>query len=472
MQPTGTILVVCSDPSSRQELATLLDSEGYRLLHADDPAEAAVLAAENPPDLLFLAASLSVFCQALRDDPALAQVPILAAVREGDLTTREKVLEHGADDFISRPFDAFELLARVRTFIRLSGIRRQLYDALGRHAAKVTILNKIGQVITSSLDLHETLSIIAEHAHWLLDVEATSVILSDPTSGDLWFGAAHGVTSEFVQNRRLARGKGIVHWVIEHGEMLAVQDVAQDPRFFAGWDEESGFITRSILCAPLRVKGQTIGAIEAINKAVGSFDEEDLTVMTSLAAYAAIAIENARLYRELQNHAANLEKTVERRTWQLQAERDRTQAILEAVGEAVIVTDLEGRIQYLNPAAVDLTGYRLEEVRGRTPQLWQQGETATPAPPDAEEAPGVIETQRAEIVSRHRDGSLYDAATTVAPLFDSQEAGRLIGHVCIQRDITPIKDAERLKDQFVSNVSHELRTPLSIIALISGNLDR
>ncbi|MGD8624896.1 MAG: ATP-binding protein [Anaerolineae bacterium] len=471
MQP-ATILVVCSTPSSRHELTALLAGEDYHLLHADDPAGAMILAAENPPDLIFLDATLSPACHLFRDDPALAQIPILASVPQDDLAAREKVLEQGADDFINHPFDPFELLARLRTFARLSGLRRQLYDALGRHAAKVTILNKIGQVITSSLDLGETLAIIAEHAHWLLDVEATSVILPDPESGHLWFGAAHGAAAAFVQDRRLDPGKGIAHWVIEHDELLLVEDVTQDPRFFAGWDEASGFVTRSILCVPLRVKGETIGAIEAINKVQGSFDQEDLTVMTSLAAYAAIAIENARLYKALQNHAANLEKEVDRRTQQLQAERDRTQAILEAVGEAVIVTDLEGRIQYLNPAGVELTGYTLDEARGRMPRLWQQQEEPLSRPPGTEETSSAVETQRTEIVSRRRDGSLYDAATTVAPLFDSQDAGRLIGHVCVQRDITPIKDAERLKDQFVSNVSHELRTPLSIIALISGNLDR
>jgi signal transduction histidine kinase len=67
---------------------------------------------------------------------------------------------------------------------------------------------------------------------------------------------------------------------------------------------------------------------------------------------------------------------------------------------------------------------------------------------------------------------LYDAAMTVAPLFDSEQPERLIGYVSVQRDITPIMEAERLKDQFVSNVSHELRTPLSILTLVSGNLDR
>jgi PAS domain S-box-containing protein len=347
----------------------------------------------------------------------------------------------------------------------------RLYDAIRRHIAEVTTLNKISQIITSILDLRETLAIIADHAHWLLDVAAASVILCDEERGDLWFGAASGEGSEFIRGKRLSRGQGIVNWVIRHGEPLIVPDTAQDPRFFDEWDKAMDYTTRSILCVPLKTKRQTIGAIEAINKASGPFDQEDLNLLTSIAASAAIAIENARLYRESQDHAANLEHTVAERTRELQAERDRTQAILEAVGEAVIVTDLEGRVRYLNPAAVALTGYTLQEALGRS-SLWQDDQT----PPQPREALPAVEdrsqTQRADVISRRKDGTLYDAAMTVAPLFDSQQPGRLVGHVCVQRDITPIKEAERVKDQFVSNVSHELRTPLSVIALISGNLDR
>jgi signal transduction histidine kinase len=66
---------------------------------------------------------------------------------------------------------------------------------------------------------------------------------------------------------------------------------------------------------------------------------------------------------------------------------------------------------------------------------------------------------------------MYDTAMTVAPIFDPHQPELLLGIVSVQRDITPVKKAERLKDEFVSNVSHELRTPLSIITLLSGNLD-
>jgi signal transduction histidine kinase len=64
----------------------------------------------------------------------------------------------------------------------------------------------------------------------------------------------------------------------------------------------------------------------------------------------------------------------------------------------------------------------------------------------------------------------YDAAVTVAPLFDPDDLDQLVGSVWVQRDVTPVKEAERVKDQFISNVSHELRTPLSIITLTGDNL--
>ena len=180
----------------------------------------------------------------------------------------------------------------------------RLYDAVRRHIAEVTTLNRISQVITSILDLHETLAIIADHALWLLDVAAASVILYDEACGELWFGAASGEGAEFIRGKRLSTGQGIVNWVIEHGEALLVPDVSLDPRFFGDWDAEMDFTTRSILCVPLKAKGRTIGAIEAVNKASGGFDREDLALLTSMAASAAIAIENARLYEQAQPEIA------------------------------------------------------------------------------------------------------------------------------------------------------------------------
>lgn len=161
------------------------------------------------------------------------------------------------------------------------------------------------------------------------------------------------------------------------------------------------------------------------------------------------------------------------RSLELQAERDRTRAILEALGEAVVVTDIDGYIQYLNPAAVTLTGFSVEEALGQDWRLWQTEETQTKLKGQILSTLFAGETWYGEVINRRKDGSTYDAALTIAPLFTpaNHAASTIMGFVSVQRDITPLKQAERSKNEFVSNVSHELRTPLSVITLISDNLE-
>lgn len=176
----------------------------------------------------------------------------------------------------------------------------RLYDEVRRRASELTTLNKIGQAITSSLDLHETLTIITDHITRLLGVEATSLALRHSTDGDLWFVAASGAGADFVRGKRLPINQGIVGWTIQHGEPALVPNVTQDPRFFDGFDQKSGFTTRSVLSIPLQTKGHTVGVIEVMNKHSGHFDQDDLGLLISLAAPAAAAVENAHLYHKAQ----------------------------------------------------------------------------------------------------------------------------------------------------------------------------
>ena len=155
---------------------------------------------------------------------------------------------------------------------------------------------------------------------------------------------------------------------------------------------------------------------------------------------------------------------------ELRAERDRTQAILEALGEAVVVTNDEGSIEYFNPAAVALTGFTIEEAQGQNWCLWQSEKTEEQFYDEILTSVQTGQTWRGEVVNKRKDKTQYDAALTVAPLF-APDNGHTVGFVSVQRDITPLKEAERAKNEFVSNVSHELRTPLSVLTLISDNLN-
>jgi PAS domain S-box-containing protein len=170
----------------------------------------------------------------------------------------------------------------------------------------------------------------------------------------------------------------------------------------------------------------------------------------------------------LQAERVQLEQGVAARTRELREERDRTHAVLEAIAEAVIVVDATGRIEYLNPAAAAVTGLGVD-----TPAIWGWWRTQT--------APGGLASLRAALVAgrvwrgeallQRADGTAYEAAMTVAPLFDPDAPERPIRFVSVHRDVTAVRTAERMKDQFVSNVSHELRSPVSLITMLAGNLE-
>ncbi|HMQ30476.1 MAG TPA: CHASE3 domain-containing protein [Chloroflexaceae bacterium] len=144
----------------------------------------------------------------------------------------------------------------------------------------------------------------------------------------------------------------------------------------------------------------------------------------------------------------------------------RTSAILEAVGEAVVVAAPDGQVAYLNPTARALTG---APAAGQSWwDLLPDGDGARRGAIEAALATGQV--WRGELVAERHDGGAFDAALTVAPLPDP-EGGVRAGFVVVQRDVSTERLAERLKSQFVSNVSHELRTPISVITLQLSNLD-
>jgi GAF domain-containing protein len=154
--------------------------------------------------------------------------------------------------------------------------------------------------LNSLLSLPELMSAVMQTATELLDAETSSLLLLDEANHELTFVAATGESGEAVMEQRVPSDKGIAGWVLQKGEPTIVEDVPSDPRFYAAIDRGSGFQTRSILAVPLKVRDRTIGVVEVINKRRRAlFSARDQELATALAAQAAGAIENARLYQKL-----------------------------------------------------------------------------------------------------------------------------------------------------------------------------
>jgi PAS domain S-box-containing protein len=222
--------------------------------------------------------------------------------------------------------------------------------------------------------------------------------------------------------------------------------------------------------AALRVKGRLLGILNVDSFTPNTYNDATGETVAAFANQAAIAIENAQLHDAVRRHAEDLEGRVADRTLELERERKRTAAILDAAGEGIMVTNLKGHIEYMNAAMERLTGYPASEALGQNSRLWQSGATPVSFYQKMWKTISRGEIWRGELVNRRKDGMLYDAALTIAPVFDVD--GKISGYVGVQRDISHQKELERLKDEFVSNVSHELRTPIANVKLYISLLTR
>jgi GAF domain-containing protein len=154
--------------------------------------------------------------------------------------------------------------------------------------------------LNSLLNLPDLLQAIMVTATDLLGAETSSLMLLDEEKNELTFEVATGAPGQELKDLRVPANQGIAGWVIQHNRPAVVDDVASDSRFYEKIDHASGFTTRTLLAVPLKSRDRLIGVVEVINKqANGRFTPRDQEVAEALAAQAAVAIENARLYRKL-----------------------------------------------------------------------------------------------------------------------------------------------------------------------------
>ncbi len=170
----------------------------------------------------------------------------------------------------------------------------------GQNDFRLGLLYEVGKKASAASEVSRLVDEIVPMTKQSLRAAASSVLLLDEESQELYFEFADGDVGQALKKVRIGLDEGIAGWVARNGEPVIVNNVASDQRFHRAVDQETGFTTRSIMCAPLIVHSKTIGVIEVLNKLDGSdFDSQDLEALVSVASTAAMAIENARLHEAL-----------------------------------------------------------------------------------------------------------------------------------------------------------------------------
>jgi PAS domain S-box-containing protein len=382
----------------------------------------------------------------------------------------------GPDEFMLNRKDGGQVAVEIRTYpveiegqALVLGLARDITERKQAEAERERLLaaereqrllaetlTDVTLALTSQVSHEVVLDEILRQTRRIVPYDAANIALVE---GDFlrivrWQGYQAFGCEEFIAHLM----QSLTEWplderVIRSRKPLVIPDTRREPR----WTklEETAWV-RSYLAVPICLRDRTLGLLRLDSAIPGRFIPEHARRLQPLASAAAIAIENIRL-------VAGLEAEVEARTAEIVAEQEKSEAILHSVGDAILMTDRDMRVRYVNPAFTALTGYTAEEVLG---QSVSSVGTETPSE-QVEQAKRLAlasgELWQGEERGRRKDGRIYEAAVTIAPLRDPE--GHLMGYVYSHRDITQRKHLDRARSRFVTNVSHQLRTPVTTIQL-------
>ncbi|MFS0726545.1 PP2C family protein-serine/threonine phosphatase [Paenibacillus sp. 1P07SE] len=181
---------------------------------------------------------------------------------------------------------------------------------MARERQRSSMLLAISLRLSSTLRRGELLQLIMETAEQALEAEASSVILLDDETGELYFEVATGEKGGEVKQIRLQPGEGIAGWVAACGESIRIADAARDARWSSRVAGRVGMPTRSMLCVPVRSGGRTLGVLQVINRSGGrAFSKRQLRLLEDIASPVGIALENMLLYEALEQSMHRLRET-------------------------------------------------------------------------------------------------------------------------------------------------------------------
>lgn len=164
--------------------------------------------------------------------------------------------------------------------------------------ARLELIYEVSKKVGSVSRMTQLLEKIIKMTQQTLNASASSILLYGDNDRELFFEVASGPVGKALRRVRVSTKSGIAGWVARNGKPLIVNDVNKEKHFDRIIDEITGFVTRSIICVPLMVHRKVMGVLEVINKRDGSdFNEQDLEAVVSVAATAAMAIENTKLHQ-------------------------------------------------------------------------------------------------------------------------------------------------------------------------------
>ncbi len=355
---------------------------------------------------------------------------------------------------------------------RLQQFERSLEDDSGEQDSLAAVYT-VAQSLGATLDLDEVLNNVMDAVIELMGAERGFLMLIEGGTDQLSLRAARNIAQETLDADDMEVSRTVIQSVVAGGEGVVTTDAQTDPRF-AAQESVVFYNLRSVLCAPLKVRGRIIGVIYVDNRAKsGIFGKDDLELLSVFAAQAAVAIENARLYTQTDQALAARVKELETLSQidhDLAARLDFEHVLglarewaTRGTGGLESWVFLSGEdVNTLMLADGPRTGITPPHARGVAPHLGKPHPQVLSSPDGG---------------NVHLIASLSQAGKTMGALVISHEKGfseesiqfiqrlasRAATSIANNRLYQAVEQANRAKSQFLAIVTHELRIPLTSI---------
>jgi two-component system NtrC family sensor kinase len=328
----GEKILVVDDHSDSREFLTeyILKPNGYEFITAEDGAKGLRLAFDERPDLIIMdlrmpkMTGLEVLA-ALRQ--RAVNIPVILMTFHGSEETAVQAFRLGARDYVVKPYEPSEMLEaidRSLTEVRLRAERDKLTQGLmevnqrlDRRIKELDVLSKVGKSVTALLETEQLLLRIVDAGLYLTGAEEGSLLLIDEETGDLYMRAQRNVGERFARGFRVKVRDTIAGQVVRTGQPYwsSVDD--------QGLKVKTNYLVMSLAYIPLKIGTKVVGVLLIDNKLSNRpFTEDDIYLLSTLADYAAIAIDKAELYGQLKEFNEELERRVQERTRELRAAQD------------------------------------------------------------------------------------------------------------------------------------------------------
>ncbi len=511
VESKGELVLLADDNLDMRNYVTrLLRSAGYRVESAPDGATALVAARALKPRLVLSDVMMPNLdgiglMEALHADPATSDIPvILLSARAGE-EAKVEGLRAGADDYLTKPFSARELVARVDSNIRLANSRRETERLLREEAQMLEEINRVGTAVSAELELEKAVQVVTDSATRLAHAAFGAFFYNvvDDSGESYMLYTLSGVPREAFSKFPMPRNTAVFAPTFAGEATVRSADIRKDPRFgqnapYYGHPKGHLPVVSYLATSVVSRTGEVLGGLFFGHPEAGVFDARAERVVEAIAVQAAIAIDKARLYRAVQKSEQNLEQKVRERTAELAesnaqlvheiAHREhaegRFQQFVEGVTDyALYMLEPDGTVANWNAGAQRIKGYAANEIVGRHfESFYTEEDRAAGNPARALQTARDQGKFEAEGYRVRKDGSRFWASVVINPIRDSK--GDLIGFAKITRDITERRQAhenllrtqEQLAQaqkmegigQLTGGVAHDFNNLLTVIL---GNLE-